>query len=70
MSEARRKRLIEVAFPLEEVSAHSRREKNADTAISRRCTSGGRVDRWRPAAPSYYASLVDDPETDAEREGC
>ena len=28
MSKARRKRLIEVAFPLEEVSAYSRREKN------------------------------------------
>ena len=27
MKPARRKRLIEVAFPLEEVSAHSRHEK-------------------------------------------
>ena len=28
VEQQRRKRLIEVAFPLEEVSAHSRREKN------------------------------------------
>ena len=28
MGETRRGRLIDVAFPLEEVSAHSRREKN------------------------------------------
>ena len=49
----RRKRLIEIAFPLEEVSAHSRREKNVRHGhISRRSTSGGRGDRWRRAAPS------------------
>ena len=40
MSEPRRKRLIEVAFPLEEVSAHSRREKKVRHGhISNACTS-------------------------------
>ena len=64
----RRKRLIEVAFPLEEVSAHSRREKN---------TRHGHISTlhiwWarRPLAACrgfIYASLVDDPDTDAERD--
>ena len=67
MSE-RRKRLIEVAFPLEEVSAHSRREKNV------RHGHISTLHIWwarRPLAACrafIYASLVDDPETDAERE--
>ena len=67
MSE-RRKRLIEVAFPLEEVSAHSRREKNV------RHGHISTLHIWwarRPLAACRaftYASLVDDPETDAERE--
>ena len=68
MSE-RRKRLIEVAFPLEEVSRHSRLEKNAN--------KHGHISSlhiwWarRPIAACrafIYASLVDDPATDAERE--
>ena len=64
----RRKRLIEVAFPLEEVSAHSRREKN----VRHGHISTLRI--WwarRPLAACrafIYASLVFDPETDAERE--
>ena len=65
----RRRRLIEVAFPLEEVSAHSRREKNVNvTGTSRQ------LHIWwarRPLAACrafIYASLVDDPETEAERE--
>lgn len=64
----RRKRLIEVAFPLEEVSAHSRREKNV------RHGHISTLHIWwarRPLAACrafIYASLVDDPETDAERE--
>ena len=64
----RRRRLIEVAFPLEEVSAHSRPEKSAPPGhIST-------LHRWwarRPLAACrafIYTSLVDDPETDAERE--
>ena len=68
MTPERRKRLIEVAFPLEEVSAHSRPEKSAPPGhIST-------LHRWwarRPLAACrafIYASLVDDPETDAERE--
>ena len=67
MSE-RRKRLIEVAFPLEEVSAHSRREKNV------RHGHISNLHIWwarRPLAACrafIYASLVDDPETDTERE--
>ena len=68
MSEPRRKRLIEVAFPLEEVSAHSRREKSV------RYGHISTLHIWwarRPLAACrafIYASLVDDPETDAERE--
>ena len=67
MSE-RRKRLIEVAFPLEEVSAHSRREKSIKQ---------GHINMlhvwWarRPLAACRaftYASLVDDPATEDERE--
>ena len=67
MSE-RRKRLIEVAFPLEEVSAHSRREKNV------RHGHISTLHIWwarRPLAACrafIYASLVNDPETDAERD--
>ena len=64
----RRRRLIEVAFPLEEVSAHSRREKNI------RHGHISTLHIWwarRPLAACrafIYASLVDDPETDQERE--
>ena len=66
--EPRRKRLIEVAFPLEEVSAHSRREKNV------RQGHISTLHIWwarRPLAACrafIYASLVDDPGNDAERE--
>ena len=66
--QVRRKRLIEVAFPLEEVSAHSRREKNV------RHGHISTLHIWwarRPLAACrafIYASLVDDPENDAERE--
>ena len=68
MTTTRRKRLIEVAFPLEEVSAHSRREKNV------RHGHISTLHIWwarRPLAACrafIYASLVDDPETDGERE--
>ena len=64
----RRKRLIEVAFPLEEVSEHSRREKNV------RHGHISTLHIWwarRPLAACrafIYASLVNDPETEAERE--
>ena len=64
----RRKRLIEVAFPLEEVSAHSRREKNV------RQGHISTLHIWwarRPLAACrafIYASLVDDPDSEAERE--
>lgn len=64
----RRKRLIEVAFPLEEVSAHSRREKNV------RQGHISTLHIWwarRPLAACrafIYASLVDDPDTDSERD--
>ena len=68
MTTTRRKRLIEVAFPLEEVSAHSAHDKNVKQ---------GHINMlhiwWarRPLAACrafIYASLVDDPGTDAERE--
>jgi len=64
----RRKRLIDVAFPLEEVSAHSRHEKNV------RHGHISTLHMWwarRPLAACrafIYASLIDDPETDRERE--
>ena len=67
-NQTRRKRLIEVAFPLEEVSAHSRREKNI------RHGHISTLHIWwarRPLAACrafIYASLVDDPDTDAERD--
>ena len=69
MTIPRRKRLIEVAFPLEEVSAHSRQEKNAG-----RHGHISTLHIWwarRPLAVCrafIYASLVDDPAIDAERE--
>ena len=68
MTQPRRKRLIEVAFPLEEVSAHSRREKNV------RHGHISTLHIWwarRPLAACrafIYASLVNDPASDAERE--
>ena len=64
----RRRRLIEVAFPLEEVSAHSRREKNV------RHGHISTLHIWwarRPLAACrafIYASLVDDPGDDRERD--
>ena len=64
----RRRRLIECAFPLEEVSAHSRREKNV------RQGHISTLHIWwarRPLAACrafIYALLVDDPDDDAERE--
>ena len=69
MTQQRRKRLIEVAFPLEEVSAHSRREKNGGQRpgyISNLHTWWAR----RPLAACrafIYASLVNDPDSDAQR---
>ena len=66
MSE-RRRRLIEVAFPLEEVSAHSRHEKSV------RHGHISTLHIWwarRPLAACrafIYASLIDDPETETER---
>ena len=63
-----RKRLIEVAFPLEEVSAHSRREKKVHHGhISSLHIWWAR----RPLAACrafIYASLVADPGNDADRE--
>ena len=64
----RRRRLIEVAFPLEEVSAHSAHDKNVKQ---------GHINMlhiwWarRPLAACrafIYATLVDDPNSVAERE--
>jgi adenine-specific DNA methylase len=64
----RRKRLIEVAFPLEEVSKHSRHEKSV------RHGHPSTLHIWwarRPLAACrafIYAALVDDPGDDRERE--
>ena len=69
MSAARRKRLIEVAFPLEEVSADARKDPYRGSPHPQT------LHRWwarRPLAACrafIYASLVDDPGNDAEREG-
>ena len=68
MTQPRRKHLIEVAFPLEEVSAHSRRENNV------RHGHISTLHIWwarRPLAAYrafIYAALVNDPESDTERE--
>ena len=64
----RRKRLIEVAFPLEEVSADSRKDPYRGSPHPQT------LHRWwarRPLAACrafIYASLVDDPDTEPERE--
>ena len=68
MTTHRRKRLIEVGFPLEEVSADARKDPYRGSPHPQT------LHRWwarRPLAACrafIYASLVDDPETDAERE--
>ena len=68
MTTPRRKRLIEVAFPLEEVSADSRKDPYRGSPHPQT------LHRWwarRPLAACrafICASLVDDPGNDAERE--
>ena len=68
MTMPRRKRLIEAAFPLEEVSADARKDPYRGSPHPQT------LHRWwarRPLAACrafIYASLVDDPDTDAERE--
>ena len=68
MTMPRRKRLIEVAFPLEEVSSDSRIDKY------RSAPHPQTLHPWwarRPLAACrafIYASLVDDPDSDRERE--
>ena len=43
-----RKKLIEVALPLEAINkAHRRARSRSATGIRARCTCGGRGDRWR-----------------------
>ena len=64
----RRRRLIEVAFPLEEVSADARKDPYRGSPHPQT------LHRWwarRPLAACrafIYASLINDPDTDAERE--
>ena len=43
------KRLIEVDLPIKRISAHAVVRSRSGTVTSRRCTSGGRGDRWRRA---------------------
>ena len=64
----RRRRLVEVAFPLEEVSAHSRHDKYLRHGhISTLHIWWAR--RPLPACRAFiYASLVDDPDTEQERD--
>ncbi len=68
MTSPRRKRLIEVAFPLEEVSADARKDPYRGSPHPQT------LHRWwarRPLAACrafIYASLVDDPDSDTERE--
>ena len=67
-TETRKKRLIEVAFPLEEVSADSRKDAYRGSPHPQT------LHRWwarRPLAACrafIYASLIDDPEDDTERD--
>ena len=67
-SQPQRKRLIEVAFPLEEVSADARKDPYRGSPHPQT------LHRWwarRPLAACRaftYASLINDPDTDAERE--
>ena len=43
----RKRKLIEVALPLDAINAAAaRREDDLGTAIRRRCTFGGLADRW------------------------
>ena len=42
-----RKKLIEVALPLEAINKASAREKSSVTATRARCTCGGHAGRWR-----------------------
>jgi putative DNA methylase len=64
----RRRRLVEVAFPLEEVSEHSRKDPYLGPPHPQT------IHRWwarrpLPACRAFiYASLVDDPGNDTERE--
>ena len=68
MTTARRKRLIEVAFPLEEVSYDARKDPYRGSPHPQT------LHRWwarRPLSACrafIYASLVDDPSSDVERE--
>ena len=66
----RRKRLIEVAFPLEEVSRTLKpREKSFIGATCFFCcTFGGHGARLAACRAFIYASLVDDPDTEAPNE--
>ena len=68
MTATRRKRLIEVAFPLEEVSEDARKDPYRGSPHPQT------LHRWwarRPLSACrafIYASLVDDPDSDVERE--
>ena len=42
-----KKKLIEVALPLEAINVARRARSRSGTAIRRRCTCGGRGGRWR-----------------------
>ena len=68
MTEERRKRLIEVAFPLEEVSAHARIDKYRSSPHPQTFHPWW-ARRPLPACRAFiYASLVDDPEDDLQRD--
>ena len=52
MTATQKKKLIEVALPLEAINRSRRARSRSGTAILRRCISGGRAGRWLPAVPS------------------
>lgn len=65
----RRRRLIEVAFPLDEISDYSPRDKYLGAPHPQTLHTWW-ARRPLPACRAFiYASLVDDPEDDGEREG-
>ncbi len=63
MTQPYRKKLIEVAIPLEAINAASARRSRSGMGIPPPCICGGRGGRWRPVGRCCFAQLVDDPSS-------
>ena len=61
------RRLIEEELPLKEVNAESARESRCGTAISPRCTFGGRGGRLAMSRAVIFGTLLPDPRDEAKR---